>query len=1178
MRRPSRRFRSRQQNYRSTRPVVRNRMIAVETLEHRHVLTALTTPNPFFDPLDFDADTNGLPLLHSYSSGRGALYLDYSSFNLEGSSSTYSANEQDWIVTGHRYVSMMFSMFDLDVTTEKPLDKPFAWLTMNESGGGEAFLASFDFPNTSADGHANARDMHNLVHEFGHAMGLEHDSLYDTLGVSLDEYGPPLDDLHGMIMGGGNNSAPPLEKWNNWHTTVDVTSWQDDVAVIAAEIASEAGAGNGYRPDDHSPTLNFTATSLTSLGNNSWAATGVIETLSDVDTFKFAPTQSGYYSILLARDGASPVDLKLRVYTSGGSTLAAEDGDPKASPLTMVNDHHVTLWLDSGNTYYIQASSHGNYGDQGQYVVRADSLTPSIDNKWQTQDIGVNGVAGFSDYNSGTYTVAGSGWDIAGTDDGLHFMYMTLQGNGEIIARVTNVDGAGEWSQAGIMMRESLAADARNVAFAVTLDHGIQWTYRSVTGDIEHGGNPGNPYTWLRIVRTGTSGETFEYYAKQNSGDSWGTPFRTQTISGLTGTVYVGLYSSDARQEYIRNQLATVGTFGNVSIAANAGGVLNPDLAVNATTPPTVTVSATTPSAITLTWNNASEDGYIVERSTDRVNFVKVSGTVETGTFEDTGLSNGTTYWYAVRAQSDSGGTLAYSPRTNIISATTKPGGVTNLRLIASSTSSITIDWTDVNGETNYRIQRKTSTNGSWSTIATLPANTTIYTDTGLPSNARRWYRIQTLDSGGAQSAVVTPSPSSIYTRRTSNISGLTISGRTSDSLTLSWNTFSGASSYTIYRTVAPAVPWTYFSGHNVASQIATITPVSGSTQTFTDNEANNPDSDPLNPLDRVYYFVVANFASGGSTTPTDVGTVLAAVPSDVPLPSPWVVEDVGSVGGAGASKVYENEGYVTLIGTGVGIEGTSDSYHTARVPLTGNGAIDATIDSTTGGFAGIMIRESTAPGARFAFLGLSGGTGIWLRRTTTGGTPILSIAEEVQEGVMLELTRNSGNIRAYVSNDGGQNWTLLALQGFSGLSSTVQLELVYSSGNNGHLGGADFSNVSTTVTGPLIGGSGLMAMSGDSGGSSAMTGLVGLAGGSSSPAENGSAEMTVTAQAAGPVVAPRGRRVQRFSEVDWALLNMGREFRSKRTTEKLVDTVTGEPEASVEKCFSENSWWRLRD
>jgi hypothetical protein len=229
----------------------RGRRSAIEALEVRHALTALTTPNPFFDPLSFSQDANGLPLLHSNPSANGAIFMDYSSFNTEGSSSSYTANEQSWVVEGQRYVAMIFSMFDLDVTTVQPTGKPFAWLTINTSGGGHAGLGSFGFPS-GPTGVANGRDMHNMVHEFGHAMGLSHDSLYDTLGVNNDEYGPPLDELHGMIMGGGNNGAPPIEKWNNWHTEQNITAWQDDVAVIANEIASTAGVGNGYRTDDHS--------------------------------------------------------------------------------------------------------------------------------------------------------------------------------------------------------------------------------------------------------------------------------------------------------------------------------------------------------------------------------------------------------------------------------------------------------------------------------------------------------------------------------------------------------------------------------------------------------------------------------------------------------------------------------------------------------------------------------------------------------------------------------------------------------------------------------------------------------------------------------------------------------------------------------------------------------------
>lgn len=64
--------------------------------------------------------------------------------------------------------------------------------------------------------------------------------------------------------------------------------------------------------------------------------------------------------------------------------------------------------------------------------------------------------------NTGTgLGITGSGADIWGTLDEFHFAYQTLTGNGELIARVTALTNTNLNAKAGVMVRESLSANAR---------------------------------------------------------------------------------------------------------------------------------------------------------------------------------------------------------------------------------------------------------------------------------------------------------------------------------------------------------------------------------------------------------------------------------------------------------------------------------------------------------------------------------------------------------------------------------------------------------------------------------------------------------------------------------------------------------------------------------------------
>jgi phosphatidylserine/phosphatidylglycerophosphate/cardiolipin synthase-like enzyme/regulation of enolase protein 1 (concanavalin A-like superfamily) len=168
----------------------------------------------------------------------------------------------------------------------------------------------------------------------------------------------------------------------------------------------------------------------------------------------------------------------------------------------------------------------------------AGTAPPSnLPSPWTDRDIGAVPIAGSAQYSSGTFTITASGADVWGTADAFHFVYHTLTGDGSIQARVASVHEANAWSKAGVMIRESLAANSKHAFMLVSSAKGVAMQWRPATGgtSLNATGSASAPPRWVRLVR---SGNTITGYESAD-GSSW-TAISSQTIS-MASTVYVGL-------------------------------------------------------------------------------------------------------------------------------------------------------------------------------------------------------------------------------------------------------------------------------------------------------------------------------------------------------------------------------------------------------------------------------------------------------------------------------------------------------------------------------------------------------------------------------------------------------------------------------------------------------------
>lgn len=165
--------------------------------------------------------------------------------------------------------------------------------------------------------------------------------------------------------------------------------------------------------------------------------------------------------------------------------------------------------------------------------------------------------------------------------------------------------------------------------------------------------------------------------------------------------------------------------------------------------PEVVGAVAASSSTIDVSWT-AVEGAvtYRVERSTDGVGgWAKLTGPqADPTTFVDEGLDANVTYYYRVISI----GADRASVPSDVVSATTLPAPppATAVTPTPSSSSQIVLVWTDVEGETGYRIERSTDGVG-WTEIGTTGADVTTYIDGGLAPSTTYSYRVFATNLGG---------------------------------------------------------------------------------------------------------------------------------------------------------------------------------------------------------------------------------------------------------------------------------------------------------------------------------------------------------------------------------------------------------------------------------------------
>ena len=264
---------------------------------------------------------------------------------------------------------------------------------------------------------------------------------------------------------------------------------------------------------------------------------------------------------------------------------------------------------------------------------------------------------------------------------------------------------------------------------------------------------------------------------------------------------------------------------------------------------------------------------------------------------------------------------------------------------------------------------------------------------------------------------------------------GLSASNQSSNNVLAGWQPVGNATGYTIeYRNVGVNT-WNVLSGNMNSVTL------------------------PALSCGYDYLYQVASTCPGGVqsvyTAPIGFSTPACSV-NCPPLPTRWTSSDIGNVGVAGSACYLAPYLVYITQGSGSDIGGNADAFRYAYFTLVGNDEIImrvASLDAAnTANKAGIMIRESTDPGSRNAFIALTSGQGETFQyRTTTGGATSGSFNSAPKPPYWVRLLKTGSVYAGYMSAD-GSTWIKVGSSvdlGFGSGSNAVYAGLAITSHNN---------------------------------------------------------------------------------------------------------------------------------
>jgi len=160
-----------------------------------------------------------------------------------------------------------------------------------------------------------------------------------------------------------------------------------------------------------------------------------------------------------------------------------------------------------GKYYYRVVTINGTtIADPSSTIFTAAPAAVALPAPWTAVDVGSVAGDGATGWQSPKFILVSSGTAIGGPADSFRFNNQPLIGDGSIIARVSSLENTNGSAKAGVIIRESTDANARQAVMVVSATNGISWQYRQNVGGsgvVVAGPTSQAAPVWVKVVRAG---------------------------------------------------------------------------------------------------------------------------------------------------------------------------------------------------------------------------------------------------------------------------------------------------------------------------------------------------------------------------------------------------------------------------------------------------------------------------------------------------------------------------------------------------------------------------------------------------------------------------------------------------------------------------------------------------